>query len=146
MLEVLRLAAPRFSPAELRVAALLTAEAIESHAGLEDELLFRAMVDSGRIPAGPVETMRAEHSRIESLLGQLLAPEETPDRPPTDRIVTLLVETVRHHFAHEEQVLFPMAGELLPADTLATLACQWAERRGVGLPAQAPTSSRGLVA
>ncbi|MEZ5314205.1 MAG: hemerythrin domain-containing protein [Thermoanaerobaculia bacterium] len=146
MLEVLRLAAPRFTPAELRVAALLTAEAIESHAGLEDELLFRALVDSGRLPPGPVETMRAEHSRIESLLGQLLAPEDTPGRPASDRTLALLVETVHHHFAHEEQVLFRMADEFLPAEILESLADRWAERRSVTLPPRLAASGRGREA
>lgn len=136
MLDVLRLAAPRFSPAEMRVAALLTSEAVESHARIEDELLFNALIDSGRIPAGPVEAMRAEHSRIESLFGQLLAPEETPGRPPTERTVAVLVETIRHHFAHEEQVLFRMAGDLLPAELLDSLGRLWAERRSVVLTPQ----------
>ena len=134
-LEALKLAAPRLGDAELRAAVLVTAEAVESHARIEDELLFDALAASGQMPAGPVEAMRAEHAQIVTLLGQLLAPADTPGRPDPQRTVLRLVETVRHHFAHEENVLFPLAGRSLDAARLAALGAEWAARRGVGLGA-----------
>jgi hemerythrin-like domain-containing protein len=130
-LEALKLAAPRFGDAELRAAVLLVAEAVESHARLEDELLFDALAASGAMPRGPVEGMRAEHDQIVSLLGQLLAPADTPGRPDPQRTVLRLVETVRHHFAHEENVLFPLAAEHLGAARLEALGAEWAGRRAV---------------
>lgn len=137
-LDALRLAAPRLPDNELRAATLGLAQAIESHAHLEDELLFVALAASGRMPAGPVEVMRAEHEEIETLLGQILAPADTPGRPDPQRTVARLVETVRHHFDHEEQVLFRLAVKVLDAERLTGLAQTWAERRGVGIGAFEP--------
>lgn len=130
-LDALRLAAPRLADGELRAAVLVTAEAVESHARLEDELLFDALAASGAMPPGPVEAMRAEHEAIVALLGQLLAPADTPGRPDPQRTVLRLVETVRHHFAHEEHVLFPLAAQHLGAARLEALGAEWAERRAV---------------
>ncbi|HLF57123.1 MAG TPA: hemerythrin domain-containing protein [Thermoanaerobaculia bacterium] len=132
-LEVLRLTAPRYSDSELRAATFALAEAIESHAALEDELLFAPLAASGAMPPGPVEAMRAEHRQIETLLGQLLAPAGEPGRPDPQRTALRLVETVRHHFAHEENVLFPLAAGTLEPARLEALGALWAERRGVDL-------------
>ena len=131
LLDALRLSSPQLSAGELRAATLLAAEAIESHAKLEDELLFEPLAASGRMPDGPVEAMRAEHARIESLFGQLLAPADEPGRPDPQRTVGLLVETVRHHFSHEENALFPLAAGALGPGLRADLGARWARQRGV---------------
>lgn len=130
-LEVLRLTAPQQSEERLSAAVFALAEAIESHAHLEDELLFDDLLASDRMPSGPVEAMRAEHEQIVSLLGQLLAPPDEPGRPEPQRTVLRLVETVRHHFEHEERALFPMAVQFLPSLRLEELGARWAEKRGV---------------
>lgn len=127
-LDVLRLNAPQLDGGQLRAATLGFAEALESHAHLEDELLFEPLATSNRMPPGPVEVMRAEHQQIEDLLDRLLAATEDPQRT-----LARLVETVRHHFDHEEQVLFPMAVNLLAEERLAELAAVWADRRQVGI-------------
>ncbi len=130
-LDALRLAAPRMSDIELRAATLGLAEAVESHAHLEDELLFEPLAKSGRMPMGPVEAMRAEHDEIERLLGQILAPVDTPGRPDPQRTTARMIEIVRHHFSHEENVLFPLAAKMLDEQRLSDLAAEWAARRGV---------------
>jgi hemerythrin-like domain-containing protein len=43
------------------------------------------------------------------------------------------VQTARAHFAKEEQVLFPLAGQMLEAGKLAQLGAKWAERRKVSI-------------
>ncbi len=134
-LEVLRLTAPQHSEEKLGAAVFALAEAIENHASLEDELLFEALVASGEMPAGPVEAMRSEHRTIESLLGQILAPAGQPGRPDPQRTVWRLLETVGHHFGHEEHALFPMAVQILAPARLEELGTQWAERRGVEIGA-----------
>lgn len=125
-----RQAAAGWSPNELRAAAQVLAEAIGSHATVEDELLFEPLATSGKLPSGPVEAMRAEHEQIEDLLAFLSSPPEEggPDR---QRAVQRLAETLRHHFAHEEHALFPMAVRFLDAARLEELGAAWAERRNV---------------
>ena len=130
-LEALRRSAPRLSDPELRAATLGLAEAIESHAHLEDELLFEPLAKSGRMPMGPVMAMRAEHDEIERLLGGILAPEGTPSRPDPQRTAARMIEIVRDHFGHEEHVLFPLAATVLDAERLGDLGAEWAARRGV---------------
>jgi hypothetical protein len=52
--------------------------------------------------------------------------------------VARLIELVRHHFDHEENVLFPIAATLLEEQRLAELGATWAERRGVELRTISP--------
>jgi hemerythrin-like domain-containing protein len=88
------------------------------------------------MPSGPVEVMRMEHNEIRPA-----RPDPRPGRPPGRPIritVARLVETVRHHFDHEEQVLFRLAVKVLDAERLRELAQTWAERRGVGIGAFEP--------
>jgi len=134
-LAALRLNAPTLDDERLRAATLGLAEAIESHAELEDQLLFEPLIASKRMPAGPVAAMRAEHREIEVLLGHILAPASTPGRPDPQRTAARLVEIVRHHFDHEEHVLFPLAAKALDPSRLDQLAEIWAERRGITLAA-----------
>lgn len=131
LVKTLELAAPRMNEAELHAATLAVADAVESHAHLEDELLFDTLVASGRLPQGPVEAMLAEHREIEKLFGQLLAPAGEPGRPDPQRTVLRLAESVRHHFDHEENVLFPLAAGALGDERLESLGRAWAERRKV---------------
>jgi iron-sulfur cluster repair protein YtfE (RIC family) len=107
----------------------MLAAALASHAQLENELLFDAL-DPHFGGSGPVAVMRAEHEQIEGTLDQIPAAEEL------DRAKSLLLHTItlaRQHFAKEEQVLFPMAQQVLDDQTLSELGAQWAERRKVVL-------------
>jgi hemerythrin-like domain-containing protein len=139
-IEALRLAAPQLSDIQLRAAVFHLAEAVESHAAIEDELLFTPLDEGDRVPAGPVAAMRHEHRTIEDLASQLLHPAATsgPAAPPL-RVVLRLLDTLLHHFAHEEHVLFPMARTVVDRETLEELGRRWAGRRAVELaPAGAP--------
>jgi len=135
--ESLRRAAPDLTAGELAAASLALAAAIESHAHLEDELLFEPLAASGRMPPGPIEVMRAEHEEIERLLCELRDASAEPGRSDPQRTVLRFAQTVHDHFDHEEQVLFPLATQVLDASQLAAQGCTWAERRGVGLRALA---------
>ncbi|NIN68730.1 MAG: hypothetical protein GTO63_29295 [Anaerolineae bacterium] len=42
-----------------------------------------------------------------------------------------VIQVAREHFAKEEQILYPIAEQVLDTDTLTQLGRQWAERRGV---------------
>ena len=137
----LRLAAPGYTPEQLRAAALALGDAIESHAEIEDELLLDPMARDESVPRGPVDAMRAEHERIAALLDRVVLPEGAPGAGDPRRALDQLAETVLHHFAHEENVLFPIAVGRLDAAALEELGARWAERRRVVL--RVPTPAGG---
>jgi hemerythrin-like domain-containing protein len=83
--------------------------ALEAHARLEDELLF-CHLESLLPQQGPLAVMRAEHQEIEGLLASLADSSDASDA--YSRIQRLVV-VARDHFAKEEQVLFPLAEQIL---------------------------------
>jgi len=100
---------------------------LASHAHLEDELLFAAL-DARMGPVGPVMVMRMEHDQIEALLEQIPA---ASDLRQAQGLLQQTLQLARVHFSKEEQVLFPMAQQVLDEETLTELAVRWAQRRGV---------------
>lgn len=107
--------------------ATLLAAALASHAGLEEELLF-SNLEPHLGPAGPLAVMRIEHDQIETLLNQV---PEARDIGQAQRLLLQVVQVARNHFAKEEQILFPLAEQVLGGSKLAELATQWAGRRGL---------------
>ena len=108
--------------------ALLRA-GIESHASLEEDLLF-VNLDQQVGPMGPLAVMRSEHEEIErtmSLLAEVEDLEQARDQ------LLHAVQVAREHFAKEERVLFPMAEQVLRPEELHQLGARWAEARGVAL-------------
>lgn len=90
---------------------------LTSHAHLEEELLFWHLEPLlGR--DGPLEVMRQEHREIEALLACL---GEARDQADARATAVTLVQLAVEHFAKEENVLFPMAEQVLGADVLAEL-------------------------
>jgi len=119
-------AAPTYSTAgEARAHAALLAAALKSHADLEEELLFVEM-ESLPEAGGPIAVMRSEHLDIEESLSRA---RETDDLEEATDLLLHVVDVARPHFAKEEDVLFPMAGELLDEGTLLALGDRWAGRR-----------------
>lgn len=107
-------------------ATLLTAT-LGSHAHLEDELLFSAL-DPYLGPMGPLAVMRMEHDQIEGLLA---AAQQAQGPDQALRLLLQAVQVARSHFAKEEQVLYPIALQVLGESRLLELGSQWAARRGV---------------
>lgn len=108
------------------LAAGLTAT-LASHAHLEDELLFSAL-DRHLGPMGPLAVMRMEHEQIEGLLDQIPTAQELGQ---AQGLLQHAVQVAHTHFAKEEQILFPLAEQVLGGETLTGLAAQWGQRRGV---------------
>lgn len=106
--------------------ALLTA-ALETHAHLEEELLFSAL-DPHLGQGGPLAVMRMEHQQIEEGLARLPGLGE---RALAQQLLLQVVQVARGHFAKEEQVLYPMAQQVLGEAKLVELGASWAERRQV---------------
>jgi regulator of cell morphogenesis and NO signaling len=112
-------------------AALLRA-ALQTHAHLEDCLLF-SHLESHLDLAGPLRVLRAEHEDIEHTLDHM---PQVQTLAQAQALVQHLLQVVREHFAKEEQVLFPLAEQMLDAETSTRLGGQWAESRGVALSPQ----------
>jgi len=104
----------------------LAAELV-THAGLENDLLFAAMEEAGA-GYGPVVVMRHDHDEIEGLLETL--PQVGDATAAADQLLQC-IERAREHFSKEEQVLFPMARQVLGEQALQSLAGEWANRRRV---------------
>lgn len=107
--------------------AMLTA-ALATHAHMEDELLFNALEAHMDPQFGPLAVMRMEHNEIE---GSLVRLQEVQNLVEAKNLLLHAIQIARAHFAKEEQVLFPMAGQMLEAKNLMQLGKQWAELRKV---------------
>jgi hemerythrin-like domain-containing protein len=114
--------------AQVRDLGAMLASALSTHAGIEDELLFDALGAVMDAQLGPVAVMRMEHEQIEGGLQQL---PSIDDVDMARRVLLQVVETARGHFAKEEQVLFPIAEQMLGESRLLDLGRRWSERRRV---------------
>ncbi len=114
--------------AQIRGAMTVLAAMVDSHATLEEELLFTALEPHPGMHEGPLAQMRAEHEEMERLLGQI---EEAEDMTQAAAGVAEALSAARSHFQKEEQVLFPMAQRLLGDEVLTRLGNDWAEARNV---------------
>jgi hemerythrin-like domain-containing protein len=100
---------------------------IQSHANLEEELLFPAL-EPLMGADGPLAVMRAEHDEIERALQRI---EDMPDLDDASASVSQALALVRDHFKKEEAVLFSLARQMLDDETQIRLGRAWAEARGV---------------
>lgn len=115
---------------EVRALAALLASGLVSHARLEDALLFDRLAPAGA-DRGLLEALAAEHARIAEALEQAqLAPDTAIARDQLLEAIAL----ARDHFAREERMIFPVAGELLDDAAREALGVRWAEYRAVWLP------------
>jgi len=112
---------------EIALAVELVRPAIESHALIEDELLFPALESQGFAPT-PILVMRAEHREIERLIYGI---PNAPDVDAARQGLLNLLELLSNHFRKEEQVLFPLAESILSEQQQHELSERWRGRRGV---------------
>lgn len=101
---------------------------VESHATLEDELLFDALEPHLGKDVGPLVVMRAEHEEMKHLLRGI---DRSVDAGEAIDLVREALGAARAHFQKEEQALFPMAQRLLGDDELTRLGSVWARARRV---------------
>ncbi|MCC6499982.1 MAG: hemerythrin domain-containing protein [Anaerolineales bacterium] len=105
---------------------VLFASTLESHASIEDELLFNALEPHLGIQGGPLAVMRIEHDQITDLLGKI---ESASDLASARALTAQMIQVTRGHFQKEEQALFRMARQCLSDDELAALGVKWAQKR-----------------
>jgi len=142
-------ALPDANLATLKALGAMLAAALAPHAQIEDEILLPPL-EAKIGEDGPIAPFRAEHLEIEDMLGRLQKVREVlgahdkiegalarlPDATNVDearQLVRDILYAARDHFLKEENMLFPMAEEILNDGTLELLGMDWAERRGVAL-------------
>ena len=113
--------------AQVKSQGAMLAAALVSHAQLEEELLFTTL-EPHIGPMGPLTVMRMEHDEIEGTLARLPKIQELAE---AQSLALHVIQVAREHFAKEEQILYPIAEQVLDTDTLTQLGRQWAERRRV---------------
>lgn len=88
---------------------------METHLGMEEEVLFPAFENATGMTQGPTMIMRMEHEQMRELFGQM---QETLDNKNSDNFLgqaeTLLI-LMQQHNAKEEQMLYPMMDDALAA-------------------------------
>ena len=104
-------------PPERRAMVALLGEVLEEHARIEDEILFPALESHLGRQAGPLAVMDAEHEEIRHLLAEVAQGDDD-----VDAMVSRFIDLAREHFAKEDQVLFPLAEQLLGEERLTELA------------------------
>lgn len=121
-------AVPRLPLSVLKAQTEMLAAALQSHAGLEDQLLFAALEPI--LGAGFPELlgMRMMHEGIDRGLETCRAAVGDAE---AQRDLLGVIGLARQHFLGEEQTLFPLAQARIPQATRDALGAQWAARRGV---------------
>ena len=134
----------------LQAEGALLAAGLAPHAHIENELLFPALENDLGGEGGPLDVFREEHAKIEDSLQKLQALRALADqhddiegalaRLPSAAsaaearvLLRGALSVAREHFAKEEQMLFPMAEQILGEQQLAQLGEAWAARRSVVL-------------
>ena len=107
---------------------------LERHFLVEEEVLFPAIEGRTGASCGPTEMMRSEHEQMRALARGMEADLVARDRAFLGRCETMMV-FVQQHNMREEQVLYPMADELL--DDVTSLVLEMRDR--LADPLERPT-------
>jgi len=105
---------------------------MQRHIAMEEEVLFPAFEEaSGIHDGGPTAVMRLEHQQIRTLLGEIDATIGAGDYERALEVGDTLLMLIQTHSATEEEVLYPMAQNLLSgnwnelAERLAQYTPDW---------------------
>jgi hemerythrin-like domain-containing protein len=102
------------------------------HHGKEEDMLFTAMVERGMsTESGPIAVMLAEHEQGRAHVATLreVSAGEGPIAPAEATEIAGAgvgyVELLRGHIMKEDQILYPMALQILPGDAVAALSARF---------------------
>lgn len=111
----------------IQSAMLILNSLVMSHAAIEEELLFPALV-AKLGPGGEIEEMRSEHDELERALEQI---EDTEQFNEAAELTLRALSLARAHFKKEEEELFHIALRTLDEEELTRLGAYWAASRNV---------------
>lgn len=109
---------------------------LEAHAEAEEAFLFPDLYRFVGSDEGPVAVLTVEHRIIRDTVASLAAArDQSTARGHAER----LIEVLRDHIAKEEEVVFPLASQLLGEERLRDLDADYAgpAARGARRPASA---------
>lgn len=89
-------------------------DGMAQHFKREEDVLFPEFLSSGG-PVGPVNIMRMEHQQINGLLDQMAVALSSRDSVSYSGIAETLLIVMQQHNMKEEQILYPMADQVLAA-------------------------------
>jgi len=98
------------------------------HFSMEEEVLFPAIEQRTGMTQGPTEVMRCDHEQMRALLARLDDCLTASDARGFLGLAETMMVLVQQHNMKEEQVLYPMADELLE-DPQAVLAAMRARHQ-----------------
>ncbi|MDH5654931.1 MAG: hemerythrin domain-containing protein [Spirochaetia bacterium] len=96
-------------------------EEMEHHFCLEEKILFPAMVQITGSEAGPIMVMKMEHEQMRNLFGRMEECVKTDTEEFLSLCETLNI-MIQQHNIKEEQILYPMAQNLLQNSSSEILA------------------------
>jgi hemerythrin-like domain-containing protein len=118
------------------LAAYLQREVIQ-HFALEEQALFPVLARHLGQTEGPLAVMNSEHASFRELLGSLDAAVRARDPGREESCAHEIIDLLRSHIAKEDQVLFPMALQLLRPDEQCEVDAQAAALETPAPPAPA---------
>jgi hemerythrin-like domain-containing protein len=113
---------------ELRALARLTEGLLRAHSRVEEESLFAAL-DHCLEHLAQREVFFQQHKEIDARLGRI---RRTSRVAEARRLLLGAMAFSRQHFEREEAVLFPLAEQVMKAETLTELAKARARKPGPG--------------
>lgn len=100
---------------------------LDPHSQREEGVLFRMMETYLGVGVGPIAVMEYEHDQAKGYIGKFLEKTKQTEAMTKEEMIenARLIEnayyTLVDHFAKEEQVLFPMAENMLSVDEKSEL-------------------------
>lgn len=85
------------------------------HFRMEEDVLFPTLKSAGG-PSGPVHIMLMEHTQIRGLLEQMAAAVAQKDAEEYGGLSETLLMVMQQHNNKEEQILYPIADQILAND------------------------------
>lgn len=96
-------------------------EATERHFRMEEEVLFPAFEGATGSTDGPTQIMRSEHTQMRDLLFRMSAAVQNQDQDEYLGYSETLLIIMQQHNAKEEQMLYPMADQVLGPEVESTI-------------------------
>ena len=93
------------------------AQETEHHFQMEEKVMFEEFEQKTGMTQGPTAMMRQEHTQMRSLISQLAEAIEADNKDKFFGLSETLMILMQQHNMKEEQMLYPMAGQHLAAES-----------------------------